>query len=134
MKKNFSNAKGFSLIELLVVIAIIGILSTLAMVNFLGVKQRARDAQRKVDLRQIQSAIELYKADQGAYPPAPLPNCGSPLTAGTATYMKKIPCDPQNTGQLKYTYTATGTAYTLYACVENTSDGQKDTANNGTYC
>lgn len=66
--------KGFTLIELLIVIAIIGVLATLLMVNFIGVRQRARDAQRKSDLRQIQSALEIYRSDQGSYP-ASIINC-----------------------------------------------------------
>jgi general secretion pathway protein G len=92
--RNFN--KGFTLIELLIVIAIIGVLSTLLMANFIGVRQRARDAQRKSDIRQIQAALEIYRSDSGAYPPTgsfPSP-CGSPLASGGSTYMQKIPCDP----------------------------------------
>lgn len=121
---------GFTLIELLVVVAIIGVLATLLMTNFVGVRQRARDQQRKSDLRQIQTALELYRSDQGAYPSAPLPACNASLTntGGTATYMQKTPCDPMgssinyNGGQ--YFYTSTGTVYTLAACLENANDPQ----------
>lgn len=60
-KTGFS--KGFTLIELLVVLVIIASLATLLTANFVGVRQRGRDAQRKSDLRQIQSAFELYRAD-----------------------------------------------------------------------
>src|SRR6476660_8938524 len=60
--------RGFTLTELLVVIAIIAILSTFSISNFLTVRSRARDAQRKVDLKQLQSSLELYRSDQGAYP------------------------------------------------------------------
>src|SRR5437588_640087 len=75
-----TSSKGFTLIELLVVIAIIGILATIVMVNVLSVRSRARDTQRKSDIRQIQSALELYRADQGSYPNG-LPACNSALTA-----------------------------------------------------
>lgn len=129
VKFHFSNPRGFSLIELLVVIAIIGILSTFAMVNFMGVKQRARDAQRKSDLRQLQSAVELYKADQSTYPPAAQVVCGSPLKAGTATYMSKVPCDPAGSSFYNggaYFYSTTGTAYTIGACLENGNDTGTD--------
>ena len=56
--------KAFTLIELLVVIAIIGSLSALFLPNFMAVRERARDSQRKSDLKQIQKAFELYKQDQ----------------------------------------------------------------------
>ncbi len=137
LKSYFLNLKssfGFTLIELLIVIAIIGVLATILLVNFMGVRQRTRDAQRKADLRQIQSAIELYKADQSTYPASPLyqVNCStsSPLTypqTGTpiVIYMTKLPCDPSgaswwNSGN--YYYSLNGTTYTLGACIENAND------------
>lgn len=133
--KNFSiNKRGFTLIELLVVLAIIGTLTSFLMVNFLGAKSRARDGQRKSDLRQIQVAFEQYRADLGTYPPAPLPACGSSLVSGGTSYMQKIPCDPLNKGQFLYNYTTTGSNYQLITCLENTNDQQKDSANNSTYC
>ena len=54
------NKKGFTLIELLVVIAIIGLLSTLAVVALGSARLKARDAKRVSDLKQIQTALELY--------------------------------------------------------------------------
>lgn len=132
--KNFK--KGFTLIELLIVIAIIGVLATLLMANFIGVRQRARDAQRKSDLRQIQAALEIYRSDDGSYPTGPL-NCNGALASGGSTYMTKIPCDPINSGKYVYTYTTASPCtalYCLYTCLENVSDSQKDTANNSTYC
>lgn len=131
---HFSFRQGFTLIELLIVLAIIGTLTSVIMVNFLGARERARDGERKSELRQMQTAFELYRADQGTYPPAPLSACDASLAIGGTTYMQKIPCDPTATGQHVYTYTTTGTTYALYACLENERDGQKDRINNGTYC
>ena len=126
---------GFTLIELLVVIAIIGLLTSFLVANFVGVKERARDAQRKSDLRQIQAALEIFRSDKGSYPSTStiLNPCGTSWTDGS-TYMQDVPCDPLNTGESVYTYTYdckgpdTGT-YCLVACLENASDSQKDTAN-----
>ena len=134
MRKN-----GFTLIELLVVIAIIGVLSALLMANFIGVRQRARDAQRKSDIRQIQSALELYRADTGGYPTnwssATLP-CGTSSSidaagivntappSGVSVYMQSIACDPLSSGG--YFYSSTGATYSLTACLENSNDSQKD--------
>jgi general secretion pathway protein G len=127
--------KGFTLIELLVVIAIIGILSTLLMSNFIGVRQRARDGRRKADISQIQAALEQYRSDQGSYPPTNAfpQTCqttgnGSLQDPGnTTTYMQKVPCDPltpsyYNNGN--YYYFSTGTTYTIVSCLENTQDSQ----------
>jgi prepilin-type N-terminal cleavage/methylation domain-containing protein len=63
------NKKGFTLIELLVVIAIIGLLSTLAVVALNNARQKSRDAKRVADVKQIQTALELYFNDCNQYPP-----------------------------------------------------------------
>lgn len=123
MKKMFTK-KGFTLVELLIVIAIIGVLSALLMANFIGVRQRARDAQRKSDLRQIQSALELYRSDVGNYPSdvefgGKLAN---PTDENTA-YMQKVPTDPVNSGY-SYSYSSDNASYYLAACLENASDSQ----------
>ncbi|OGY45021.1 MAG: hypothetical protein A3A24_02500 [Candidatus Buchananbacteria bacterium RIFCSPLOWO2_01_FULL_46_12] len=60
--------KGFTLIELLVVIAIIGLLSTLAVVALNSAREKARDAKRVADVKQVQTALELYFNDASGYP------------------------------------------------------------------
>ncbi len=116
-------SRGFTLIELLVVISVIAVLTTLLMANFVGIRQRGRDGQRKSHLYSIQSALELYRADNGAYPLALV--CGSSLTNATATYMQKVPCDPLSGDA--YTYTSTdGTTYSMIACIENQNDSSAD--------
>lgn len=135
--------KGFTLIELLVVVAIIGILAALLTANFITVQQRARDTQRKSDLRQIQSALEFYRADAGVYPDtSALYHCGPgySLTSsdGLTTYMTTIPCSPLTKVPYVYAYNPSSDAYTLIACLENTSDPNADVnsggSNNTTAC
>lgn len=125
---------GFTLIELLIVITIIGVLTTFLTANFVGIRQRARDAQRKSDIRQIQAALELFRADNGRYPIRANTyriNSGTPcptseaFTYNNVTYMSKVPCDPlgssvYNSGN--YYYYSDGTTYTLAACLENAND------------
>lgn len=126
--------KGFTLIELLIVLAIIGTVTSFIMVNLLSVRERGRDGLRKSDLKQLQTYLELYRNDQGAYPSSPLPACGAALVVNGTTYIPKMPCDPTSSGQFVYTYTTTGTTYSIVACLENEKDSQKDKVNNATYC
>jgi prepilin-type N-terminal cleavage/methylation domain-containing protein len=122
--------KGFTLVELLVVMGVIAVLSgvLVLLINPVLQLQKSSDAKRKSDLRQIQSALELYRADQLAYPGAL--SCGSALTGvvngATVTYIAKVPCDPK-TG-LSYSYTAGSPAssYTIKACLENSKDPDQD--------
>lgn len=137
--------KGFTLVEIVLVIALIGLTASLLVTLVDPVQQfrKANDSQRKADLRQLQAVFELYRADQaqGQYPPA-LPGCGTPLTGGTTTYLRKTPCDPKNTAPFiyRYTYTAATNTYTLTACLENVKDPQRDlpptfpAGNNATIC
>ncbi len=64
----FKNKKGFTLIELLVVIAIIGLLSTLAVVALTSARTKARDSKRVADMKQVQTAMELYYSANNTYP------------------------------------------------------------------
>ena len=68
MKRNILQEHGFTLIELLIVIFIIAILTGLAMTNFLGARERARDSKKKAELTQVKTALRLYYNDYGKYP------------------------------------------------------------------
>lgn len=59
---------GFTLIELMVVIVILGILATLVMPRILDRPEQARRVQAKVQIRNFQSALALFKADTGRFP------------------------------------------------------------------
>lgn len=134
--------KGFTLIELLVVIIILGTLAALLVANFMSARERARDAQRRQDLKQIKMALEMYRQDQS--PPsftAVLPDPGDcwsaeasvpvPTTAPTSSpdgggggdvsgetcsgnvYMNRVPGDPNRTPS-SYYYLRSATDYLKY--------------------
>lgn len=139
------NRTGFTLIELLVVIVIISILATLLLANFVGVRQRGRDGQRKSDIRQLQTALEVYRADNGQYPANANAIYTSNCTASgvgpaftytnggtTITYMQKLPCDPLTHGNYTYSTPDGGVTYSLYACIENANDPNIDSSTQNT--
>lgn len=78
--KNVHSRIGFTLIEIMVVIAIISILASVLYVNFNNAREASRDQVRKTDLKQLQLAIELYKAQNGRYPAA---GCSAAAWAGS---------------------------------------------------
>ena len=61
------SAKGFTLIELLMVVVIIGILVTIGIPKFLGVKQKAYIASMQSDLKTLVTVEEAYFADNVTY-------------------------------------------------------------------
>lgn len=60
--------KGFTIVELLIVIVVIGILATLVIVTFTGIQQKARNTQRQTDINAVDSHVEAFYAQYGAYP------------------------------------------------------------------
>lgn len=127
--KLLKNKRAFTLIEVLVVISIIGILMSILVLNFEESRKRARDNVRKSDLKSVQLALEVYKAQNGKYPD---PGCGvapygsaggwagpGPNSAGWGTscstyivglapdYIPALPNDPnqENVDNTGYLYT-----------------------------
>lgn len=131
------NKSAFTLIELLVVIAIIGILSTLAVVALQNARKSARDAKRIADIKQIQTALELYFNDNGSYPAS----VTSTIATSGQIYMAVYPtapspadgdCADENNA---YVYTSNGATYSIVFClgsnVSGLSAGIKDATPNG---
>src|SRR5579864_4321335 len=59
---------GFTIVELLIVIVVIGILAALVIVTYNGIQQKARDTERKTDIKALQGHLEAYWADNAKYP------------------------------------------------------------------
>lgn len=118
--------QGFTIVELLIVIVIIGILAALVFVQFNNMQARARDAERKADVRLIESKLAEYNADNGEYPTAA---AGTAIATGLAP-IDGIPADAlEDPGTTDYTYESDGATYTLTATLE--SDGTTYTRTGG---
>jgi len=88
------------MIELLITIAILGIISATGWVAINPLKRagQARDAVRKSDLKQLQTALQFYFLEQRAFPyPGPdnLSDSGEAdwIPGLVPDYIKKIPKD-----------------------------------------
>lgn len=128
------NKKGFTIIELLIVIAIIGLLATISIVALNGARQKGRDAKRIGDIRQVQTALELYFNDRDAYPVAAeaivLGSANARVLCDTAAgfqatttgcgkvYMGIVPSNPLP-GGVNYSYTGTATTYSIGFSLED---------------
>ena len=115
---------GFKLIELLIVMAIIAVLVMLFVSAYPSSGSKARDAQRKSDLKQYQTALESYSfANDGEYPHF----IGSVkiLQLCTSLVMSPCPDDPKVLDGKNYHYTvgAANLSYYLWAELEKEDGG-----------
>jgi general secretion pathway protein G len=67
-KNRRTNEAGFTLIELMVVVVIIGILAGLIVPRIMGSDEKAREAKAKMQIESLETALKLYKLDNGSYP------------------------------------------------------------------
>jgi general secretion pathway protein G len=59
---------GFTFIEIMVVVAILAILAALVVPRIMGRTDDAKRTAAKVQIRNIEGALQLYKLDNGVYP------------------------------------------------------------------
>ena len=89
-KKKDSN-EGFTLIELLVVVIIIGVLAAIALPNFLNQTAKAKQAEAKTTISQVNNAQALHR------------NTNNDFAADMSTLALGLPAATSN-----YTYTVVG--------------------------
>lgn len=128
--KKMKNKKGFTLVELMITVGIIAILSgvLLQVLNPQLLRSKTRDKQRISDLKRIQSALELYYADNREYPVSS--SWSSPPAATLSNYLDPMPQDPLNTGSHQYLYRtdSDGYIYCLMVYMEEDSSGNSGSA------
>ena len=83
--------KGFTLLEILVVLSIIGIILSFVVPNVINRPDEARRAKVLNDINVIESALNLYKLDNGDYPAQEL---GLKVLALDSKYITNLPLDP----------------------------------------
>lgn len=68
IKRRHLGSQGFTLIELLVVVIIIGILAGYIGPRIIGRPEEARRTKAEVQVAGIETALKLYRLDNGFYP------------------------------------------------------------------
>ncbi len=101
-RKDWARA-GFTLIEIMVVIIILGLLAGLVIPKLVGRTEEAKKTQVKLQIRNIEQALKLFKLDNGFYPSTEQglqalvtkPEIGRiPANYRNEAYIDRVPKDP----------------------------------------
>lgn len=65
-----TNAGGFTLLELIIVVAILAILTAVVAPKIIGRIDDARITEAKLQIKNFETALKLFKLDNGSYPGA----------------------------------------------------------------
>lgn len=66
--KQINDKRGFTLIEIMVVIVILALLAALVAPKLMGRTDDAKIGTTKTQIKQIETALKLYKLDNGVFP------------------------------------------------------------------
>lgn len=96
--------QGFTLIEILVVIVILGVLAGLIIPRIMDRPEEAKQLKAKIQIESLETALNLYKLDNGRYPSTEQglqalvqkPDTGQLKHWRTGGYLEKgrLPVDP----------------------------------------
>lgn len=106
---------GFTLLEIMVVIVILGLLAALVVPKLIGRTEEAKQTQTRLQIKNIEQALQLFKLDNGFYPGSEqgiealvrAPEIGRvPKNYRKGGYLGRVPKDPWGT---EYVYVSPGT-------------------------
>ena len=86
---------GFTLIEIMVVLIIIAIMASFVVPSVINRPDQARFTKVKNDILTIESALDLYKLDNGTYPSNDK-GLEALIEDEDNLYLKRLPLDPWN--------------------------------------
>jgi general secretion pathway protein G len=108
--------EGFTLIEIMVVILILGLLAAVVVPKLVGRTEEAKRTQARVQMKNVEQALELFKLDNGFYPDTEqgiaalvtAPASGrTPRNYRQGGYLDRVPQDPWGA---PYVYVSPGSA------------------------
>ena len=106
---------GFTLLEIMVVIVILGLLAALVVPKLIGRTEEAKQTQTRLQIKNIEQALQLFKLDNGFYPGTEqgiealvrIPEVGRiPKNYRKGGYLDRVPKDPWGNN---YVYVSPGT-------------------------
>jgi len=126
MKKNNT---GFTLLEIMIVVVIIGILAAIVVPKIMNRPDQARIIKVKTDIENIESALDLYKLDNGIYPSTTQglmalvkePTIGA-IPTNWQGYLNQLPRDPWG-NPYHYVYPGKHGQYDIYTLGADNAKG-----------
>ncbi len=125
------NRQGFTLIELMIVVIIIAALAAMVAPNLIGQSDVAKDNIARGDLSHLDTALKLYRLDNGAYPTTDAGVDALLVATKKEPYLERKPLDPWGR---KYQYRCPGvhrtTSYDLFSMGRDGKSGTDDDIKN----
>jgi general secretion pathway protein G len=94
MHSRLRDSRGFTLIEIMIVIVILGMLAAIVVPKLMGNTDKAKVADAKVQIRNLESALKMYKLDSGVYPTPAVGTIPKNYRDGGYLESTSVPKDP----------------------------------------
>ncbi|MEZ5566794.1 MAG: type II secretion system major pseudopilin GspG [Halioglobus sp.] len=123
-----NHQRGFTLIELLVVLVILGLLAGLVGPNVLNQLGGAKTKTARVQIKDLEQALEMYKLDVGRYPTSSqglsaLVDKPGDADGWNGPYLKSgVPLDPWKQ-EYRYVYPGTRAEVDIFSLGQDGAEG-----------